>query len=242
VNFGLADGRTRPKQIEHVIAHASKGTTSHVLRREVALTDESGRGDRAAWDRIAGVLDSPYLSDPSIRASFERFCGSLSTGATVLDVGCGEGAVSAALVARGFTVTGLDQSPRMLAIAARNARGATFVEGDVTDLPFVAEFDALTAAHVLVCLDDDHVQRAGRSMVQALRPGGVIWITVNDTEAGDGEYMGGPMHVHGELMYSRVLPERHVAAALEPLRVIEATRAQVISRFGPEDVLAVTAG
>ena len=189
-----------------------------------------------------GMLDSPYLSDSSIRASFERFCASLPVGASVLDVGCGEGAVSAALVAGGFNVTSLDQSPRMLAIAAENARGATFVEGDVTEMPFVAEFDAVTAAHVLVCLDDHHVRRAGKAMVQALRPGGVIWVTVNDTEADDGEYMGGPMHVHGELMYSRVLPERQVAAVLEPLRVIEATRAQVVSRFGPEDVLAVTAG
>jgi SAM-dependent methyltransferase len=209
---------------------------------EFALTDESGRGDRSAWDRIAGKLTSPYLSDPDIGASFDRFCDSLPVAASVLDVGCGEGAVSAALVERGFTVRGLDQSPRMLAMAAMNVPGATFAVGDVTNMPFEAEFDAVTAAHVLVCLDDRHVRLAAEAMVRALRPGGVAWVSVNEFDGGDDEYMGGPMHVHGEVMYSRKLPERQIANVFQPLRVLDATHVEVTSRFGLEPVLAVTLG
>lgn len=61
------------------------------------------------------------------------------SGQTVLDVGCGSGAVFACLAARvpGVRVTGIERNPALLALARRNASvnhiDAAFIEGDVLD-------------------------------------------------------------------------------------------------------------
>src|SRR5439155_5709987 len=56
--------------------------------------------------------------------------GALPPGARLPDLCCGTGQLAGMLVARGYRVSGLDISPRMLAFALRNAPGAEFVVGD----------------------------------------------------------------------------------------------------------------
>jgi ubiquinone/menaquinone biosynthesis C-methylase UbiE len=70
--------------------------------------------------------------------------GRLHAGRT-LDVACGTGFLTQHL--RG-TVVGLDQSPRMLDEAARQAPNASFVQGDALALPFPnASFSRVFAGH-----------------------------------------------------------------------------------------------
>src|SRR5262245_55457268 len=52
---------------------------------------------------------------------------------TVLDLGCGNGAVSAALARAGFDVTGIDSSETGLAIARRQHPGISFIHSSVED-------------------------------------------------------------------------------------------------------------
>jgi SAM-dependent methyltransferase len=57
----------------------------------------------------------------------------------VLDVGCGDGRISAVLLHRGHRVTFLDASPAMLALARKNASSederAEFIEGTLDSIP-----------------------------------------------------------------------------------------------------------
>ena len=62
-------------------------------------------------------------------------------GESILDLGCGDGALTAQLVAAGANVRGFDASPE-LAAAAR-ARGLRVDVGDGHALPYTAEFDAV---------------------------------------------------------------------------------------------------
>jgi trans-aconitate methyltransferase len=61
-------------------------------------------------------------------------------GERVLDVGCGDGALTASIVARGAEVIGIDSSPSL--IEAARARGIDARVIDAYALPFRAEFDA----------------------------------------------------------------------------------------------------
>src|SRR5947209_10098954 len=61
-------------------------------------------------------------------------------GERVLDVGCGDGALTASIVARGADVVGADSAPAL--IDAALARGIDARVMDVYALPFRAEFDA----------------------------------------------------------------------------------------------------
>jgi len=62
-------------------------------------------------------------------------------GERVLDLGCGDGRLTAEIAARGAAVVGLDASPDM--VAAAQARGIDARLGDGAALPFRAEFDAV---------------------------------------------------------------------------------------------------
>jgi arsenite methyltransferase len=100
----------------------------------------------------------------------------------ILDVGCGPGFYSRELLDRvgpQGSVTGVDQSPQMLAVARRRCDGfanAAFEEGDATALPVEGgRFDRALSVQVLEYVAD--VPRALAEMHRALRPGGrvVIW-------------------------------------------------------------------
>jgi SAM-dependent methyltransferase len=74
----------------------------------------------------------------------------LSQGATVLDVGCGEGRHAIELAKLGLRVTGLDNSLAMLLAAAQHKEAAgiddkqvTFLHGDMRQLPRDREFEAV---------------------------------------------------------------------------------------------------
>ncbi len=93
----------------------------------------------------------------------------------VLDVGCGDGALVCAAVARSAVATGIDTDPAMLSAARARAREARvqaeFVEGRIEQLPFAdATFDVVIAVTVLCFVADGPA--ALREVVRVLRPEG----------------------------------------------------------------------
>ena len=95
-------------------------------------------------------------------------------GGTVLDVATGTGLVAERLLARGHRVTGLDQSPDMLAVArSRFGDRVDLVEASATELPFAdASFDHLTFTYLLRYVDDPAATLA--ELARVVRPGGTI--------------------------------------------------------------------
>ncbi len=99
----------------------------------------------------------------------------------VLDVACGTGLVTAALVERwGCRVVGLDQSEAMLerarskaAANPRLAARATFVEGEAERLPFAdEEFDHLTFTYLLRYVDQPGATL--QELARVVKPGGTV--------------------------------------------------------------------
>jgi SAM-dependent methyltransferase len=106
----------------------------------------------------------------------------LPAGARILDVGCGPGRHAVALARRGYAVTGVDVSPRFLAIAAERARRAgvpaAFFEVDARVMPFDDEFDAV----ISLCQggfglmgDDDGLVL--KRIAEATKAGGTVLLT-----------------------------------------------------------------
>jgi SAM-dependent methyltransferase len=101
----------------------------------------------------------------------------LEAGMRVLDAGCGPGRHAIELARRGIEVVGVDTSPDFIALARGEAASlpVEFIEADVRDLSYAAEFDAV----ICVCQggfgllggDDAELDVVDR-FAAALRPGG----------------------------------------------------------------------
>jgi len=98
-------------------------------------------------------------------------------GEAILDLGCGDGALTEQLANTGAIVTGVDASPAMLAAALkRNLQSASnliFEHYNATALPYHQKFDAVfsnAALHWISGLSGQQAMLAG--VHRALRPGG----------------------------------------------------------------------
>lgn len=89
-------------------------------------------------------------------------------GERILDIGCGEGALTEKIVGAGATVVGVDASADM--VAAATARGLDARVMNAERLPFVHEFDAVFSNAALHWVRDHDAMLAG--VHRALKPGG----------------------------------------------------------------------
>ena len=135
---------------------------------------------RAYYDRRAAEYDDWWLGSalfakrdrPGWSAEVERLAGVVRglSPARVLDVACGTGFLTQHL--RGEVVA-LDQSARMVAVAAARMSHATVMEGDAVPLPFsTASFDRVFTSHFYGHLLDRErdafvaeARRVGRELV-----------------------------------------------------------------------------
>ncbi len=113
--------------------------------------------DYAAHARFVSDLAGPVLDLLEMRA-----------GERILDLGCGDGALTEELAARGARVTGIDSSPAM--VAAARARGVEAAHVDARALPFRREFDAVFSNAVFHWIPDLSVVFKG--VHRALKPAG----------------------------------------------------------------------
>ena len=151
--------------------------------------------DLSAWAaRVAGAYDriaeawakgrAAAGADFPGRRFLDRLLAPLAPGAHVLDVGCGCGEpVAAHLCARGFRVTGLDASARMLERARQAVPAATLVLGDLRAADPGSPFDAAVAWDSVF-----HVPRAEHAAVFGrlrswLRPGGRLLVSLGASDA-----------------------------------------------------------
>jgi SAM-dependent methyltransferase len=131
------------------------------------------------------VIQDHYLARQATRqAAF--FLPHLHPGMTLLDCGCGPGAITLGLaeaVAPGQAV-GVDREPSMVARAgalaeAHQVAHVQFQVGDICALPFpAASFDAVFTCAVLEHLADP--VQALREIGRILRPGGIVGVSYSD--------------------------------------------------------------
>lgn len=136
-----------------------------------------------SYDRFMGRFSGP------LSAVFADFAGvgsgSVAEGAnrTVLDVGCGPGALTDELVARGATPTAIDPSASFVAAARARHPGVEVLEGVAESLPFDdAAFDAALAQLVVHFMRDPVLGL--REMARVTRPGGTVAACVWDHSTG----------------------------------------------------------
>ncbi len=147
--------------------HAKADAAFHAAR--APSYDRDVTSEYEIYDRLALL---PFLERAGVRGP----------ALTALDLGCGTGAVTLHLAARGIAVQAIDHSPEMIEIARQKAERAglseliSFRVGDIRELPFQNEaFDGVTCQRVLHHIPDP--SRVLAEVNRVLKPGGFFYLS-----------------------------------------------------------------
>lgn len=129
----------------------------------------------------------------------------------VLDLGCGAGEPFAAtFIKRGWSVTGVDFSQRMLDLAARYVPNMDTIYADMRNIEFApSQFDAVTMIYALFHVPRDDHAALFKKIFDWLRPHGKVLFTYATQEyTGQLEFDGYKEFLGQELYYSHKSPEQ----------------------------------
>ena len=104
-------------------------------------------------DRVAELLDCP-------------------PGSRVVDLGCGNGALTERLRERGFQVVGIDASGELLETARKSWPEIRFIQGDAADFALEEPADAVFSNAVFHWIEKEKHPRMLRCVCRALKPRG----------------------------------------------------------------------
>jgi ubiquinone/menaquinone biosynthesis C-methylase UbiE len=154
----------------------SQSIVHHAQRRIAEHFDDFAPTYHAAAFDGAGMQ---YLSQLDLAAVARA--AQLAGGGEALDVGVGTGRISSAVLAEGFTLTGVDASKGMLEQASPKLPGATLLHGSLADrLPVDADrFDLVTCMRVVKYLP--RWALAISELARAAKPGGVVCFDLANT-------------------------------------------------------------
>lgn len=132
----------------------------------------------------------------------------------LLDLGCGAGEpFPAYFIRRGWKVTGVDFSSKMLELAHQYQPAMETMLADIRDVDFTDEqFDAITAIYCLFHIEYEKHEEIFRKLYRWLKPGGMSLFTYASKEYTGAETFNGYKEFMGErLFYSHTTPEKMIS-------------------------------
>lgn len=146
--------------------------------RIIGLYDENAE----EWDRLrcpGSLFEKPWL---------DRFLSLLGPGASVLDLGCGSGVpIAAYLIRSGYTVTGVDSSPALIAMCRNRFPQNEWIVADMRTLDLGRRFDGVLAWDSFFHLDRDDQRAEFPIFARHVHPRGALMFTSGGS---DGEVLG----------------------------------------------------
>ncbi|MFJ2562639.1 class I SAM-dependent methyltransferase [Streptomyces sp. NPDC087568] len=151
----------------------------------------------ALFDALGPAYEKAFAHAPAHLSALEWLTERLPPAARTLDVGSGTGRpTAAALIAAGHSVLGVDVSPVMVELAARQVPEAEFRCGDIRELPIEADaFDGVCVFFSLLQMTRAEQSALTLRLAQALRPGGHLVLATVPADVEDVEvlFMGRPV-------------------------------------------------
>ena len=110
-----------------------------------------------------------------------RFIEYLPRGATILDLGAGEGETTAELALKGFQVTALDNSPQAL-MTLKNLPSIQVINATLPAIPLKQPTNAIWCANTLPWLTEADQIKTIRNASMLLKPNGVFYCSTRSPD------------------------------------------------------------
>ena len=182
-------------------------------------------GQADCWERFYKEHKRPWRGIGEI--GFD-----LKPGSKVLDVGCGTGKTTAALIKMGMDTTGLDFSPTAIDYCISVFGGkAKFTIAECDRMPFPgSSFDAVVAVHVFEHLNEAQVSGTVKEISRVLVPGGLVF--VRSFAVGDMRSEGASENTRGNGIRYRYYDEEEMKERFRGFELVSSERKDETMRFG----------
>lgn len=188
------------------------------------MSDRFDARTLAAYAQHAPSYSQDWLDQPpptDLYALLERY---LVAGGETADIGCGNGRDTAWLAAHGYPVIGFDGSEELLTEAQRLNPSLEFRRAMLPELAEIGQsFDNIVCETVIMHLPATVIPLALQSLLDKLRPGGVLYLSWRVTTGSDLRHGDGRLY-----------------AAFEPALVLDALAGCSILHF--DDVISASSG
>lgn len=140
---------------------------------------------KSTYNSIAEDWFRDHVEDTWWKDGTDKFLSLLPKNASVLDIGCGAGVKSKYLSEKGFRVTGMDFSEKMIEIAKREVEDVYFFVGDIYELDsYSKKFDAVFAQAVLLHIPKEKILGMLEKLRNKLKQNGILYIAVKEARNG----------------------------------------------------------
>ncbi len=140
---------------------------------------------KSTYNKIAEDWSKDHATDTWWQEGTDKFLSLLPKESTVLDVGCGGGIKSNYIAGKGYRVTGIDFSEKMIEVAHRKFPKIDF---DVVDIYMIDKyqkmFDGIFAQAVLLHIPKNKVMEVLEKIKDKLKPCGLLYIGVKKIKDG----------------------------------------------------------
>lgn len=156
-------------------------------QRIVGLYDENA----AEWDRLRGpgsLFEKPWL---------DRFVSLLGPRASILDLGCGSGRpIATYLIGSGYTVTGVDSSPALIALCRSRFPENEWIAADMRTLDLRRRYDGVLAWDSFFHLAHDDQRAMFEIFARHVQPRGALMFTTGGPAQGEvlSTFAGEPLY------------------------------------------------
>lgn len=155
--------------------------------------------ERTPFDEIGARYEDAFTDRAAELAATDWLISGVAPGARVVDLGCGTGLpVARRLTDAGLTVTGIDESSVMVALARERVPAATFVRADMRSIgPEFGEFEGAIAFFSLLMLPKADIEAVLRALRDRLRGPGLLALAMvaGDFDAAQLEFLDVPMRL-----------------------------------------------
>jgi len=136
---------------------------------------------KETYNKIAVDWDKDHQSDDWWVKGTDKFCLLLPHGTSILDVGCGAGTATKYLLSKGFKVSGIDFSEKLLEIAKQKNPSGTFSLVDIYDLDTIKEsFGGVFVKAVLLHIPKKDIGAIFERLARKVKADGYLYVSVKE--------------------------------------------------------------